>query len=86
LVERTGDLVKGNIQKACLFQRQIYEHHRYCLVAQAACREQPLVAADDSVVFLAGDNRIYQPKLADAAREGLQFLVADAPRVGRVGF
>jgi hypothetical protein len=42
------------------------------------------VATDDGVVLFTRENRLDEPELPDASLQGVEFLVADPPGVGRV--
>ena len=48
-------------------------------------RHQALVAADDGGVLPSRHHRLHEAELAEAALEGVELLLADAPRVGGIG-
>ena len=48
-------------------------------------RDEALVAADDGAVLPSGHHRLDEAELAEAALEGVELLLADAPRVGGIG-
>jgi hypothetical protein len=62
--------------------RYIKEGHRHSLEAKPPGGNETLVTTDDDAVLLAGEHRLDESELADAARERLEFLFADAARVG----
>jgi hypothetical protein len=42
------------------------------------------VAADHSPILATGEDRLHEAELAEAAFEGVELVLADPPRVGRV--
>ena len=73
-----ADAVERQVQEPGLFFREVEEHHRHRLEPEAARGDEPLVAADHAVVLAAGEDRVDEAELLDAAGERLQLGVADA--------
>ena len=84
LVPVAADLIERQVQEVGLFLAEVYEYDGHGLETQAPGGDEPLMAADDYVVLVSGDDWLNEAKLAQRAGEGIEIGIADLTGVGGV--
>jgi hypothetical protein len=77
LVPGPADLVQRQPQEPCLFRGNVEPRHWDCGEPESAGRDQPLVTTDNRAVLASGEHRLDEAELAQAALEGVEFVLAD---------
>jgi hypothetical protein len=68
-----------------LLRTEVHEDGRYGPEAEAPSSDEALVAADDYVVIVPGDDRLEEAELAERAGKRIELGSADLAGVGGVG-
>ena len=77
--------LRARFEQPRLLDAEVEPDDRDARHPEPAGGDEALVAADDDRVLAPGEDGLDEAPLADAAGQGLQLVLGDAPRVGGVG-
>ena len=79
-----GDPVESQAEEPGLLGADVEPRDGDRLEPEPPGRDEALVAADDGPILASGEDRLDEAELAEAAGQGVELVVADPARVGRI--